>query len=147
MLIAALHLQQGEGPLAAPLLRSIIDSGDPAAGQRTRAQWLLGQCYAAEGRWSDAARALGAGIAGSSDSARDWYDLADACWRGGDLRGADLAVTHSLQLAPASAPALALRAGLDAQLRASNVAQASAAERVTRTPRTADPPPFERSPQ
>jgi tetratricopeptide (TPR) repeat protein len=117
MLIAALHLQQGEGRLAAPLLRSIIDSGDPAAGRRTHAQWLLGKCYSAEGRWSDAARALGAGIDGRGD-ARDWYDLADACWRAGDLRGADLALTQSLQMAPASAPALALRAGLDAQLRA-----------------------------
>jgi tetratricopeptide (TPR) repeat protein len=110
MLIAELHLQQNEGQLAAPLLRSIIESGDP--GLRPRAQWLLGQCYRAEGRWSDAARAFEAGIAGRGESASDWYDLADACWRAGDLRGADQALAHSLQLAPASAPALALRARL-----------------------------------
>jgi tetratricopeptide (TPR) repeat protein len=144
MLIAALHLQQGEGQLAAPLLRSIIDSGDPAAGRRDRAQWLLGQCYSAEGRWSDAARALGAGIAGRGD-ARDWYDLANACWRAGDLRGADLALTQSLVLAPTSAPALALRAGLDARLRASNVVPASADTRASCPGQAADPSPDERS--
>jgi tetratricopeptide (TPR) repeat protein len=117
LLIAELHLQQGDGPLAAPLLRSIVESGDPAAGRRDRAQWLLGQCYRAEGRWNDAARAFAAGISGRGESASDWYDLADACWRAGDLRGADLALTRSLQLSPTWAPALALRAVLDARVR------------------------------
>ena len=139
MLIAALHLQQGEGQLAAPLLRSIIDSGDAAAGRRNRAQWLLGQCYSAEGRWSDAARALGAGIAGRGD-ARDWYDLANACWRAGDLRGADLALRQSLILAPTSPAARQPPRGLDARLRAANVVPVSAGTRASNTGQSADLP-------
>jgi predicted Zn-dependent protease len=117
MLISAIHLRQGNAELAAPLLRSVIEDAEPANPQRAAAQWLLGECYLCDGRWSDAARELEAGIASRRGSERDWYELAEASWRAGDVRGAELAVFQALRVAPADPPSLALRALLDNQPR------------------------------
>jgi Flp pilus assembly protein TadD len=117
MLLAELHFQQGDARHAAPLLRSIIETAEAGNPQRGRAQWLLGECYARDGRWSDAARALEAGIASRRASHRDWYELADACRRAGDVRGAEQALARALRLAPGDPQLLALRAALDEQNR------------------------------
>ena len=112
MLIAELHVERGDQRLAAPLLRSIIEAAETPDSQRCRAQWLLGQCYARDERWPDAARALGAGIAGRRSSARDWYELAEARRHAGDTPGAQLAVGEALRLAPTDPRLLALEAAL-----------------------------------
>ncbi|MGE5193931.1 MAG: tetratricopeptide repeat protein [Deltaproteobacteria bacterium] len=112
MLIAELHCEHGDSRLAAPLLRSIIETAEAADPRRSQAQWLLGRCYARDERWSDAARALEAGIAGRRSTSRDWYELAETCRRAGDTRGAQAAVTQALRLAPSDPQLLALRAAL-----------------------------------
>lgn len=117
MLIAEIHLEQGNANLAAPLLRSVIEDAEPANPQRASAQWLLGKCYSREERWSDAARALGAGMASRRGTAHEWYELADACWRSGDSRGADTAVGFALRLAPSDPQSLALRDAINDQAR------------------------------
>jgi Flp pilus assembly protein TadD len=117
MLIAELHFERGDQRLAAPLLRSIIETAETTDSQRSRAQWLLGQCYARDERWADAARAMGAGIAGRRSSARVWYELADARCRAGDAAGAQLAVAEALRLAPTDPRLLALQAALYDQSR------------------------------
>jgi uncharacterized protein (TIGR02996 family) len=121
MLLAELHFQQGDARHAAPLLRSIIETAEAANPQRGWAQWLLGECYARDGRWSDAARALEAGIASRRASHRDWYELADACRRAGDVRGAEQALAQALRLAPGDPQLLALRAALNEQKNAAGV--------------------------
>jgi Flp pilus assembly protein TadD len=117
LLLAELHYQQGDARHAAPLLRSVIETAEVESPQRGQAQWLLGKCYARDGRWSDAARALEAGIASRRASGRDWYDLADACRLSGDVRGAERALAQALRLAPGDQQLLALRAALVEQNR------------------------------
>ena len=129
MQIAELHFQHGDIKFAAPLLRSIIENSEPGNAEQAPAQWLLGQCYARDERWSDAARSLGAGIASRRASALDWYQLADASWRAGDRRSAESAVGHALRLSPADPKALALRQVLNHQPR---VAASSGDPVVTR---------------
>jgi len=116
-LIAELHFQQGDARHAAPLLRSIIETADQGNAERGKAQWLLGQCYARDGRWSDAARLLGEGIAARHESARDWYELAEVSRRAGDLRTAEAAVERGLQLAPSDLQLLTLRDALHDEVR------------------------------
>jgi Tfp pilus assembly protein PilF len=113
LLIAEIHLQQGNAKLAAPLLRSVIDEAEPANSQRPAAEWLLGKCYACEERWSDAARELQAGMASRRGTAQDWTELAEAYWRSGDAVGAEMAVDKALRAAPTDPQALTLRAVLD----------------------------------
>jgi predicted Zn-dependent protease len=115
-LIAELLLKQGDARLAAPLLRSVIENTESTDEQRAQSQWLLGNCYSRDGRWSDAARSLAAGISSRRGSARDWYVLADASARSGDVAGAQLAIDEALRLAPTNAQALALRSALDRQV-------------------------------
>lgn len=130
LLIARLHLAQGDGRLAAPLLRTLIDSPSHGSEQRAKAQWLLGRCYSQDGRWSDAAVALAAGISSRPGSPRDWCLLAEACRRGGDLPGADQAVAQALALSPADSQALALQAEFNAS---AAVDPAAPAEALART--------------
>lgn len=113
VLIAEIHWQQGNAKLAAPLLRSVIDDAEPANSQRVAAEWLLGKCYASDERWSDAARALEAGMASRRGSAQDWNELAEAYWRCGDAAGAEMAVGQALHAAPNDPQAQTLRAVLD----------------------------------
>jgi predicted Zn-dependent protease len=115
LLIADIHLQQGNAKLAAPLLRSVIDDVEPTNPQQAAAQWLLGRCYARDERWSDAARALEAGLASRRGSEGDWNEIAEACWRAGDTRGAGMAVAQALHIAPADSRALALRQAIESQ--------------------------------
>lgn len=115
LLVAELQLKQGDARLAAPLVRSIIDDSDLTDPYRERAYWLLGECYASDGRWADAARALASGIPSRPGTAADWNRIADACWRTGDRRGTAQAVQQALAVDPKDRDALALRAALAQQ--------------------------------
>jgi len=139
MLIATIHLQQGNAKLAAPLLRSVIDDVELANPQRAAAQWLLGKCYSRDERWSDAARELAAGMASRRGTARDWDELADVCWRAGDIRGTELAVGEALRVTPSDPVALALRAALDSQARTAGFSRVPAVTRLSHDERPVKP--------
>lgn len=114
-LIAELLLKQGDPRLAAPLLRSVVENPETSDNQRAQSLWLLGTCYSRDGRWSDAARSLAAGMSSRPGTARDWYALADASARSGDIAGAQSAVQQALRMAPTDPQILALRSALDLQ--------------------------------
>ena len=118
MLVARIHLRHGEGRLAAPKLRTIVESRELEPHLRGSAQWLLGRCYSQDGRWPDAAQALAAGITSRRGTCDEWLELADACWRGGEPQQARAAVDQALQRAPANPRAQALLAALDDDARA-----------------------------
>jgi lipopolysaccharide biosynthesis regulator YciM len=120
MLVARLHLRHGDGRLAAPLLRSVVESPEQEAPLRGHANWLLGRCYAQDGRWSDAARALAGGVSSRKGTTEDWLELADACWRGGEPQQAHAAVEQALRRAPTNPQAMALLAALDNEARAAH---------------------------
>ena len=130
MLVARLHLRHGDGRLAAPLLRSVVESPEQETHLRTSAQWLLGRCYSQDGRWSDAALALAAGISSRRGTPDDWLELADACWCGGDLQQAQSAVEQALRRAPGNTRALALRAALDDDVRVTRLPAESVVSRT-----------------
>lgn len=109
LLAAELHLAQGHPEQATPLLRSLMEQSAAPATQRTEAAWLLGLSYGREGRWSDAAAELKKAIAQRGDSAADWYQLAYACYRAGDVPGSQRAVDKALAISPAHAESTALR--------------------------------------
>jgi tetratricopeptide (TPR) repeat protein len=136
LLAAGLQSKQGDSRLAAQLLRSIIDASDAANPYREKAYWLLGECYARDARWPDAARALARGIASRPGLAPDWNELANACWRSGDLRGASQALERALSADPTNRDALALHAALDQQTRSSGTIPAST---ITRTSHAESP--------
>ncbi len=141
MLIAELHFQQGDIRLAAPLLRGVIETAEAGNLQQTKAQWLLGQCYARDGRWPDAARALRAGISGRRASPKDWYELADASRRAGDIREAEAALGHALQLSPSDPQLLALRGALDDQVRSAGFRGAPIVTSLAHEETVPAPPP------
>lgn len=111
-LIAELHLAHGQAELAAPLLRSIADNASLGNDRRARAQWLLGRCYARDGRWTEAAASYVAGISSQRGTQQDWCELADACWHAGETRAARTAVNEALRVAPSDPRALALYSAL-----------------------------------
>ena len=121
LLVARLHLQQGDSRLAASEMRAMIGSPNLESEPRARANWLLGRCYSQDERWSEAAAALTAGISSRQGSPRDWCLLADACRRAGDSRGAEHAVENALRLSPSNSQAIALRAELLDDSRASSL--------------------------
>ena len=130
MLVARLHLRHGDGRLAAPLLRSIVENPEQETHLRASAQWLLGRCYSQDGRWSDAAQALASGFSSRRGTPDDWLELADACWRGGDSQQAQSAVEQALRRAPDNTRALALWAALDDDARAAGVPAESVVSRT-----------------
>jgi Flp pilus assembly protein TadD len=130
MLIAGLHLRHGDASLAAPLLRSIVENPEQETRLRASAQWMLGRCYAHDGRWSDAAQALAGGISSRRGTSDDWLELANACWRSGETQQARSAVDQALRRAPDNPQAQALLAALDDDTRAAQLPDES---RVSRT--------------
>ena len=113
MLIARLHLRHGNGRIAAQMLRSIVENPELEPQLHGSALWLLGRCYSQDGRWSDAAHALAAGISSRRGTPDDWLELAEACWRGGEPQQAHAAVEQALRRAPANSQAQALLAAMD----------------------------------
>lgn len=121
LLVARLHLRHGDGRLAAPKLRDIVENPEQEPQLRGNAQWLLGRCYSQDGRWSDAAQALAAGISSRRGTPDEWLELADACWRGGEPQQAHAAVEQALRRAPTNPRATALLAALDNDARATRL--------------------------
>jgi predicted Zn-dependent protease len=108
LLAAEIHLKNGNHEQASPLLRSLLDNASECPIQRASASRLLGRCYALEGRWGEAADALSAGLNDEHGSADDWYQVAYARYRSGDLDAAQLAVERALRLSPTNKEALLL---------------------------------------
>ncbi|MFN0056670.1 MAG: tetratricopeptide repeat protein [Planctomycetales bacterium] len=113
LLAAQIHLQQGNSEQALPLLKSLVDRPSGCPRQQRAAAWLLGRCYAHEGRWNEAAAALSSAIHHRSGTSDDWYQVAYARYRADDLQGAREAVAASLKMAPSDAETLALSRVLD----------------------------------
>jgi tetratricopeptide (TPR) repeat protein len=120
LLVARLHLQQGDSRLASAELRALVENPNLEAEPRARAQWLLGKCYSQDERWSEAAVALSAGISSRYGSPRDWCLMAEVRRRAGDPEGARQAVENALRLSPGNSQALALRAELSDDSRSGN---------------------------
>lgn len=116
LLAAEIHLEQGNLQQATPLLRSVLDGGSECPLHRAQASWLLGRCYALDGRWSDAAAALTAAVRVRESSATDWYDVAYAWYRAGDMPAARRAVDTALRIAPGNPEALKLSRLVDASV-------------------------------
>jgi tetratricopeptide (TPR) repeat protein len=112
LFVARLHLQQGDSRLAAAVLRTLLESPNLNAVPRSKANWLLGRCYAEDERWQEAAAALAVGISSRHGSPHDWCLVAEICRRAGDLAAAKLAVENALQLAPEDEQSLELREAL-----------------------------------
>jgi tetratricopeptide (TPR) repeat protein len=108
LLAAQIHVQRGNPQQASPLLRSLLNEASDCPLRRTEATWLLGQCYALEARWDEAAETLGSVISSRENSAADWYQLAYARYRSGDYEAARQAIGATLSLAPTNAEALQL---------------------------------------
>jgi tetratricopeptide (TPR) repeat protein len=116
LLAAEIHLRQGEARQTLPLARSVMDSGSSCPRQQATAAWLAGRCYAQDGRWSEAASALSAAIRERAKAtAADWYQVAYAKYRAGDLPGSREAVQSALKIAPNDAESLALARLLEVQ--------------------------------
>lgn len=115
LLAAEIHLQGGNPQQASPLLRSVLDDGAGCPIHRAEASWLLGRCYALEGRWSDAATTLSSAIGDRRENAADWYQVAYAHYRSGKLDEARQAIDTALKIAPTNAESLALSRLLEAR--------------------------------
>ncbi len=122
--IAEIHIRHGRPQLAAPLLRTVLESHKACAAQQAAANWALGQAYATENRWDDAAQSLTLGSQGRVMNGRDWYQLAYACYQSGNSAGANEALAESLRLAPQDESATALFALLNSAPPAAVVHQA-----------------------
>jgi len=111
--VARLHMRQGDTRLAAAELRALIENPNLEAASKNKAHWLLGRCYAQDGRWADAANALSSGITSRQAKPRDWCLVAEARRRAGDRTGAEQAITNALHLAPDDPEAKALESVLN----------------------------------
>lgn len=110
--IAALHVKHGRPRQAAPLLRSVIDNTNACPAEHAEASWLLGEAYAQDGRWAEAAMALQSGMKGRELTSDQWYQLAYARRAVGDFRGALAATEEALKLSPQDTTCLALQTEL-----------------------------------
>jgi tetratricopeptide (TPR) repeat protein len=108
LLAAEIHLKQDNPKQASPLLRSVLDNESDCPRRRAEARWLLGRCYALEGRWHDAAETLSSAICDRQKNATDWYQVAYAHYRSGALAEARQSIDAALEIAPANAEALSL---------------------------------------
>ena len=124
--IAGIHVSAGEPGRAAPLLRAVIRSPQATDPQRAEAQWTLGIAYGAEERWPDAVAALAdASRSRANMAADDWYRLAFARVRAGDLQGAQDDLRQALRAEPNHGPAEAMQAALHDRIRLQSYARAA----------------------
>ncbi|HET6327734.1 MAG TPA: tetratricopeptide repeat protein [Planctomycetaceae bacterium] len=109
--VSDLLVRTGQPSQAAPLLRGIVDSDRVTPAEQARAHWVLGQIYAKDRRWADAAEQLAAvGELRTDLSADDCYQIAYAAWQAGLREQAEQSVARALSLDPRHANALALAA-------------------------------------
>jgi tetratricopeptide (TPR) repeat protein len=112
--IAAIQLKNGHADQASAMLRSVLDSQTLEQSQRVAATWQLGSAYAQTGRWNEAASLLSSVTHLRPMPADDWYRVAFACHRAGDLAQAQRAAQAAVQSQPDFAPARSLLAQLSA---------------------------------
>jgi tetratricopeptide (TPR) repeat protein len=113
--IASIHFRENRLEQAAPLLREIMGAIEATETQQTHAAWLLGMVYSRKGRWHDAAETLELALRGrncQSAQAADWYQLAYAHYRAGNVEPAREANARALQLGPQHAGAQDLQIAL-----------------------------------
>lgn len=108
LLAADIHAGTGHTEQAMPLLRSLLENEHDCPVRRAAASRLLARCYASDGLWSDAASTLSASLRDLPGTADDWYQLAFAQFKSGELEAARVAVDRALQIAPANDEALML---------------------------------------
>jgi tetratricopeptide (TPR) repeat protein len=109
--ISDLLVRMGQPSQAAPLLRSVADSDRVPPAQLAQAHWALGQIYAKDRRWSEAAEQLTAAAELRSGlSADDCYQVAYAAWQADQREKARDYLSKSLAREPHHPDALALAA-------------------------------------
>ena len=126
LLAAEIHLRQGESRQTLPLARAVLESSSSCPRQKSTASWLAGRCYAQDGRWAEAAMALSLAIRDRAKStASDWYQVAYAKYRAGDIAGSRQAVDAALKIAPDDSESLTLSRLLEAEsMRKGNLSDA-----------------------
>lgn len=100
--LATLQMKDGRASEAAPLLRAAAQSPLATVMQRHFATWKLGIAYGQMERWSDAATTLASAAESLTGevSADDWYRIAYARHRSGDVTGAQAGLERVLQINP-----------------------------------------------
>jgi tetratricopeptide (TPR) repeat protein len=109
--ISDLLVRTGRPSQAAPLLRRIADSERVTPSEQARAHWVLGQIYAKDRRWSEAAeQLLAAAQLRPQISADDCYQIAYAAWEAGLPDKVQEFLSKTLSMDPRHNDALALAA-------------------------------------
>jgi tetratricopeptide (TPR) repeat protein len=107
--IAGIHLRSDKPENAAHVLRSICQCSEASHQQKCDAQWQLGLAYARQERWPEAAEALAASIERRERTTADeWYELAQARFRTGDVARARQAADRALEIEPGHSSATVL---------------------------------------
>lgn len=129
--IAAIYLKQSQPDRAAPLLRAVCRNSQANPRQQADAWWSLGIAYGQQNRWIDADHALTQALTPSPSptgrggrgqrtrriSPDEWYRLAYARYRAGDLAGSRQALTRVLDGHPKHEAAQILASRLDQDTR------------------------------
>ncbi len=112
MAMAVIHIHRGQADRAAPILRTLAQHPQATLVQRRKAEWQLGVAYAHAERWSDAANCMLAAIDEQTATAEDWYRIAYAQSRSGNIDAAYASLSRSLELKPQYDDALQLARNL-----------------------------------
>lgn len=103
----------GSGDQAAPMLRRLIEESPICGEHAGETWWLLGRCYADQGRWRDAAQAMASGIELREASGTDWRELALVQYRAGEMQAARSSLALALKLAPGDPDSQSLRKAIE----------------------------------
>lgn len=107
--LGLVRLKSNQPDQAAPLLRAVCQCAQTSPGQRAEARWALGIAYGEVGRWEEASDNLAAALPHlKHPGAEEWYRLAYAQQQSGDLAGAKLNLSRTLQIDPKHAGAVAM---------------------------------------
>jgi tetratricopeptide (TPR) repeat protein len=104
-------VRTGQPSQAAPLLRDIADSDRVTPTEQARAHWVLGQIYAKDHRWAEAAEQLAAAVDHRTNlSADDCYQVAYVAWQAGLREKAEQSLARALAIDPRHQSSLTLSA-------------------------------------
>lgn len=106
--MAEVHLRRKQARQSGAILRNVLNRTDLAVADQARSHWLLGQSYAQEKRWNEAADALRRSAEHRRMTADDWYQLAFAAYRAGDFTLSRQSAAAALQIDPQHASATAI---------------------------------------
>lgn len=110
--IASLQLRRNASRQAGAVVRTLLERPDISTAHRSEAEWLLGLAYSQEERWSLATPALETAASVEEFAKRmnadDWYQLAYACWKTGDVARSGEATGTALRLQPTHSGAQSL---------------------------------------